>query len=163
MWTVAGSWRFEIKKWVSHDSFCEAKGTQKFYRPDCRTQKVVTILARERSFIREGEQSFTEGNVDMYEGVFCSRRRDDSELVATEFSVGDRQHGRRSGRFRERKLALLLLGGALCACADDSTADNSNHHKHRHGNGHGREQVETVDRSGDSNNSSPAPASTPGW
>jgi hypothetical protein len=139
------------------------KGTQKLYRPDWRPQKIVTIPARERSFIREGEQSLTEGNVDMYEGVFRSRRHGDSGLVAAEFSVGDRQRGRRSGRFRERKLVLLLLGGALCACADDSTADNSNHHKHRHGNGHGREQVETVDRSGDSNNSSPAPAPTPGW
>jgi hypothetical protein len=140
------------------------KGTQKLLPAQTAcTQKVVTILDCGRSFIPEGEQSVTEGNVDMYECVFRTRRHGDSGLVAAEFSVGDRQSERRSGRFRERKLVLLLLGGALCACASDSTADNSHHHKHRHGNGHGREQVETVDRSGDSSNSNPTPAPTPGW
>jgi hypothetical protein len=96
----------------------------------------------------------------MYEGVFRSRRHSDLGLVAADLSVGERQRG----RVWKRKLVLFLLGGALCSCANDSTSDDSNHHKHRHGNGHAREQVvETVDRPGDSSNSSPTPAPTPGW
>jgi hypothetical protein len=139
------------------------KGTQKLYWPRRLSAKICNHRGARAVITPEGEQSLTGGNVDMYECVFRTRRHGDSGLVAAEFSVGGRQRERRSGRFRERKLVLLLLGGALCACANDSTADNSNHHKHRHGNGHGREHVETVDRSGDSSNSNPTPAPTPGW
>jgi hypothetical protein len=96
----------------------------------------------------------------MYEYVFRSRRLGDSQLVPSELSIIGIQRGRQSSRFRKGKSVLLLLGCALCACAEDSTADNTQHRKHRHGSGHGREQSETVDRS---NNSSPTPAPTPGW
>jgi hypothetical protein len=113
-------------------------------------------LGRERS-------SFTEDNLIMYECVFHSWRLGDSRLVPSELSINKVPHGCRSNRFSKGKLVLVLVGCALFngACADDSTADNTSHRKHRHGSGHGREQSETVDRSGDSSNSTPA--STPGW
>ena len=96
----------------------------------------------------------------MYEGVLCSWRHSDSGLVASELSISGLQRGRQPGRFRKGKLVLLLLGCALCACADDSTDDSTPHPQHRHGHGHGREQSEAVDRS---DNSSPTSAPTPGW
>lgn len=163
MWTVAGSWRLEIKEWV-HDSFCEAeRHAETAIGPGCRRQKSVTILACERSFNPEGEQSFTEGNGDMDEGVFRSRRHGDSGLVPSELSIGETERG--GHRFRKWTLVPLLLGCALFvgACADDSTTDNNHHRKHRHGSGHEREQMETVDRSDNSSNSSPAPSLAPGW
>jgi hypothetical protein len=97
------------------------------------------------------------GKLNMYECVFRSRRHGDSGLVASELSISGIQRGRQSSGFRKGKFVLVLLGCALCACADDSTADNT-HRKHRHGSSHGREQMETVDRP---NNSSPPPAL--GW
>jgi hypothetical protein len=98
----------------------------------------------------------------MYERVFRSQRYGDSGLVSSKLSIEGRQPGPHSTPFRRGKLVLALLGCAFLngACADDST-DNTQHRKHRHGSGHGREQVETVDRSRDSNNSSPTPA--PAW
>jgi hypothetical protein len=119
-----------------------------------RFERVVTILGRRRSFIQNGkgskgdQSSFTEDNFDMYECVFRSRRHGDEGLVASELSISALQRGRQSRRFREGKLVLLLLGCALCACADDSTANSTRHRQHRHGGGHGRQQSETVDRSG---------------
>ena len=129
-----------------------------------RFERVVTILGCRRSFISErpgsecDRSSFTEDNFDMYECVSRSQRHGDEGLVASELSISALQRGRQPGRFREGKLVLLLLGCALCACADDSTANSSRHRQHRHGGGHGREPSETVDRS---DNSSPAPA--PRW
>jgi hypothetical protein len=97
----------------------------------------------------------------MYEGVFRSRRHSDSGLVPSELSIGEIPRRRQPRHFRPGKLVILFLGFALCACADDSTADNNHHGRHRHGSGHGREQSETVDRSGDSSHSTPTPAL--GW
>jgi hypothetical protein len=138
------------------------KGTRKLPNGRFACQEVVTIAGRERSFIWKRGLSSTEGNFNMYECVVRSRPHGDSGLVASELSIGGKQQGRRKARFRKWTVVALLLGGAVFngGCADDSTADNTRHRNHRHGSGHGREQMETVDRSGDS---SPTPAPTPGW
>ncbi len=93
----------------------------------------------------------------MHEGVFCSQRRGDSGLVASELSTGGMPRARGPGRFKRPRLVLLVLGCVLLnfACANDSDDDQPQQRHHRHGNGQGRDQNQTNDRS---DNPSPTPA-----
>lgn len=90
----------------------------------------------------------------MHECVPGSECDGDSQLVRSEFSVKEDRNRRRSRRFSQGKLVLLLLGCALFnyACANDDDTPRQHRHQHRHGD----EQTETLDRS-NSSNPSPTP------